>query len=321
MEDSFLQFLRRYCPEKPPLLLGLSGGPDSIALFHLLLDAKYPFEAAHIDHGWRQESKEESTYLSQACRQAGIAFHLKRLSPPQEVSNLEERGREARLAFFQSVLAAQNLGGVLLAHHADDHAETVLKRLFEGASLPKLRGLLPKTEVSGVVLYRPLLKLRKGDILKWLEVRKITYITDPTNADPRFLRSRLRGDLIPSLSAHFGKEITSNLCRLGETAAELEEFLQELIAPYLSQIQTGLGQVSIDFHDAFPPSPFLGKAVVRAFFDHQGLSLSYPVLEAILLHLQKGSLHKALKIGHQDVLIHKKKLTLKQMSPPSKIIG
>jgi tRNA(Ile)-lysidine synthase len=310
MKKALLDFLKTYLSLRPPLVLGLSGGPDSMALFHLLLEENYPFEVAHMDHAWRPESLQESSALAALCAKFNVPFHLKRLAPPEEKKNLEERGREARLAFFKKVVMEQKLKGVLLAHHADDHAETVLKRVFEGATLPKLKGLLPKTELGGLVIYRPLLKVGKKDILKWLQGKQIAYFYDRTNDDPCFLRSRLRHALIPALSDQFGKEVSSNLCRLGEAAAELDLFLKDLGSSYLARVQASEACVCLDFAPLPALAPFVWKAVLRQFFDSYGVSLPHQVLSALLMHLQKGSCHKKMKIGCRCVAIHKKKLIL-----------
>lgn len=304
-------FFETHLPEKPPLLLGLSGGPDSMALFHLLVEVAYHFEVAHVDHGWREESREESLYLEKLCQEAGVPFHLKRLRVPEEKKNLEDQGRRERLAFFKGVVAERKLQGVLLAHHADDQAETVLKRVFEGASLPKLKGLVPLAEWEGLKIYRPFLKLKKGEILEWLQARNLAYFQDATNRDPRFLRSRMRLELMPLLSDKFGKEVSSNLCRLGEAAAELEAFLNELAQPYLEQIQVTGESIGLDFSDQTPPSEFLWKAVLKKFFNKAQLTVSASLLNDILAHLQKGSCHKKMKIGERDLLIHKRGLKIK----------
>lgn len=306
LEQTISEFLELYCPDGGPLLLALSGGPDSMALFHILLAEGYPFEVAHVDHGWRVESGEESLILGQKCREAGVCFHMTRLGSP-EAKNLEDRARKARLAFFKEVIGQRNLRGVLLAHHADDHAETVLKRLFEGASLPKLKGLLPQIELEGITLFRPFLKIRKKEIIKWLEDKNIDYFFDRTNTDSKFLRTRLRQEIMPTLAGHFGKEITSNLCRLGEAAAELEGFLEELTAPYLQRVERNEESYSLYFEE-FPHSDFVTKAVLRSFFEREGVTISVSVLEAILGHLKKGSCHKSLYVGKQQILIHRKQL-------------
>lgn len=310
LEDIFYKFLNLYCIEKPPMLLALSGGSDSLALFHLLVEERYRFEVAHIDHGWRKESREEASYLAALCQKYAIPFHLKRLVPPKEEKNLEDQAREERLAFFKTLSEKEVLKGVFLGHHADDQAETVLKRVFEGASLPKLRGLLPKMEVEGLTLYRPFLKVKKSVIKQWLETRRIAYFTDPTNADCRFLRSRLREEIIPSLSATFGKEIGLNLCRLGETAAELGDFLEEVITPYRKKIVRNEKGATLDFATVPTPSPFLWKCLIREFCTSCGLSVNHSLLETILFHLQQGSCHKTVVIEGKQVSIHQKKLVL-----------
>lgn len=309
MEAVFSDFLRNYFPDRPRLLLGLSGGPDSMALLRLLLAEAYPFEVAHIDHGWRLESRQEAEELEGICRTEGISFHIKRLKPPEQ-RNVEDEARKARLAFFREVLEKEGLEGVLLAHQADDQAETVLKRIFEGASLSKLKGLVPRVELEGMVIYRPLLTVRKADLLKWLEERKIQYFQDTTNLDPRFLRGRLRATLMPFLSSHFGKEVAPSLCRVGEAAAELGAFLEEQMRPYTSRIRQLEAGVALDFAPDPPTSSFLWKAMIRSLFDSQRVALSNAVLEAILDHLQKGNCHKRLNVGGKAVRIHRKELTI-----------
>lgn len=285
------------------MLLGLSGGADSMALFHLLLEYSYPIEVAHIDHGWRKESAGEAEYLAALCQRAGVMFHLKKLSERPE-ANLEEKAREARLAFFKEVIETAHLHGVFLAHHADDQAETVLKRVLEGASLPKLKGLVPQAKIDGIAILRPFLGVDKKTIVKWLEKRKIDYFNDSTNHDPRFLRSRLRDEMIPALAASFGKEVSSNLCRLGEAAAELGEFLEALVAPYRETEQT------LDFNKIDSAPPFLWKFLIRDFCARSHIHLNHAILDSILFHLKEGSCHKVFTAGDYRLEAHQKKLSI-----------
>lgn len=264
---AMLKSVKEICEKRGPLLLALSGGPDSMALFHLLKESQHPFEVAHIDHGWREESREEATYLQSVV---DVPFHLKKLQKAPK--NLEDVARKERLAFYKEVLEKRKLGGVLLAHHADDLAETVLKRIFEGARLTKLVGLEKESVVDGILLLRPLLDFRKKQILSYLKDTK--YFVDPTNMD---LRSRMRRDILPLLTEHFGKEIVPSLCRLSAYSKELCQFQDS----------------------------FFVKNVVADFFEDQRVAVSRPTLENICRHLEQGSCHKVMRIGKQEVRIHR----------------
>ncbi len=200
--------------------------------------------------------------------------------------------------------------GVFLAHHADDQAETVLKRIFEGATFAKLRGLTPKKQIGEITLYRPLLKVRKDEIISWLKKENIHFFEDATNHDPQFLRARLRHVLLPTLTEYFGKQITPTLCRMGESAAELSSFLEQLISPYLSRIQSINDTIQLDL-GAHPPShPYLLKMVIRSFFNLQKISLSQATVDTIIAHMEKGSRHKSLNIGGREVILHCKRIIL-----------
>ena len=148
IKQELRRFLRAHYSQGRELLLALSGGPDSQALFHLLVEFRYPFRVAHVDHAWRPESAKEAKALEELCRQHKIPFHLKTLNPDEMQGNLEDACRQERLSYFQELSTQWNCQAVVLGHHADDQAETVLKRLFEGASLEKLAGIRSVGRVS-----------------------------------------------------------------------------------------------------------------------------------------------------------------------------
>lgn len=203
-----------------PLLLACSGGPDSKALLYLLLDLRkffnLEFEVAHIDHGWRKESQKEAQILAREVKSLGLKFHLKRL---KGIPSKEEAARDARYTFLNQIAKKIGAQAIILGHQMEDQAETVLKRVLEGASLPSCVGMKP---VSGK-LWRPLLQVSKKELISYLQRKKISYFIDPTNLDSRYLRGRLRTSIIPQLEASFGKSIVKNLCLLGQRAQQLEE--------------------------------------------------------------------------------------------------
>lgn len=313
MIEDFRNFLKGHNLINAPLLLGLSGGPDSTALFHLLLLCNHSFEVAHLDHGWREESRQEAEEIQQLCRSNSIRCHIKNLQVSG--SNLEDKSRQMRHQFFHQVCKENNLKGVLLGHHADDQAETVLKRVFEGASLQKLAGLWPKATLaqSGLTLYRPLLKIRKQIILNWLETNHIPYFVDRTNEDSKYLRGRMRTTLLPLLSKNFGKNVESSLCRLGESAQELQEFLEGILSEIRKQVIESEEEISLDFCPFLSQPNFIVKAAIRDLFEKGRLALPSSSLVAILTHLQKNHAHKILQISGKKVKVHRGVLIIKKL--------
>lgn len=221
-------FIIKRVRKNAPLLLALSGGSDSMALLYLLLDLQKQlplyFEIAHVDHGWRRESAEEAELLRALAKSLGIPFHFKRLDP-MEGGNLEERCRFERLAFFRELFAQRPFQAALLGHHSGDQAETLFKRIAEGAGMRALGGLKEEVEIEGVLLWRPLLSYTKKELCAYLERRGGSYFEDATNCDPTYLRARLRTSLFPEMERRFGKGVQRNLVRLGARMQEVSNYL------------------------------------------------------------------------------------------------
>jgi len=217
------------------LLLAASGGPDSTALLHLLLEMQKHFSfslaLAYVDHGWREESKEELKHL----RQFNLPLYTTCLNLKKEAPNSEEIARGERYAFFSSL--QEHFDILVLGHHKGDLSETTLKRFFEGASLPKLYGMRPVDTLHDMTIWRPMLDLIKEEILSYLEKRP--YCIDKTNSDTRFLRARMRSSLIPNLEGHFGKNIAKPLARIAKESAELERYLERQTEKYWDAFTDG----------------------------------------------------------------------------------
>ncbi len=263
-----------------PVLLACSGGPDSKALLHLLLEAQTFFdlkvEVAHIDHGWRAESKLEAQELQNEVENLGLAFHLRVLEGLPFKEEAARKGRYACLAEIAREVGAQ---AVLLAHQMEDQAETVLKRLLEGASIPACGGMKEVSSQKEITLWRPFLSTSKKDLLKWLEQRNISYFTDPTNLDPKYLRGRLRTSIIPQLEASFGKSIVKNLCLFGERAQKLEEYLMRASQP--------LWEATGEAADLKECEEVVFEFFLKTWSRSQGLHLSRDELAALTKKVRK----------------------------------
>lgn len=291
---SFLrQFLQRHRIDERPPLLALSGGPDSMALFWLLIELRRlheleGFAVVHIDHHWRKESRHEALLLQQLMERERVPFYFYQLPPPdEEATNLEDRARQARLAIFLELLERREHQAILLGHHADDQAETVLKRLFEGACLESLQGMRPVSRWPGELLFwRPFLKLPKRVLVDWLQARGLSYFSDGTNSEERFLRGRMRNLLLPKLEQHFGKNIVAPLAQLAKRMVALEEHMERYLSPFIESFLPGPFGIALEL----PPPPrsldlFSSEYLLRRLCRQASLTLSHQQLEEAALHL------------------------------------
>jgi tRNA(Ile)-lysidine synthase len=293
-----------------PLLVACSGGPDSKALLYLLLESKKFFnlriEVAHIDHGWRPESKAEAELLREEIEKLGLCFYLHTLkeAPPKE-----EAARSSRYAFLKQVGETINAQAILLGHQMEDQGETVLKRILEGASLPACGGMKPVSHLEGMPLWRPLLGTFKKDLIAWLEKRNISYIQDATNLSPRYLRGKMRTSILPLLEASFGKSIVKNLCRLGERAQNIELYLKKQVEPLWDRIEGSAICLSLlkDLDDVII-SYFLKEWTMR-----EDIRLSAQQLDLLLRYVRSKELEAGFQTAVHRLEIRQGKLALKKI--------
>lgn len=241
--ENVREFLKKQSfSEGDTLLLAYSGGADSKALLYALLACKDEFginlELAHVNHGWRKESDEEESKVSEEADRLGLGLHLHKCSFPDK-GNLENVYREKRREFFFQVAQKIKAKAVLLAHHKDDQTETVLKRFLEGSSLSGLSGIKAVSVYGSLLLFRPLLSVRKEDLISFLQNQNLQYFHDETNEDEKYLRARMRKTILPDLENQFGKNISNNLLFFAEQSRELNEYLDRKIAPYYENYYEG----------------------------------------------------------------------------------
>jgi tRNA(Ile)-lysidine synthase len=192
----FAAALERLWPEGGRLGLAVSGGPDSLAML-LLAQAAIPgrFEVATVDHGLRAESAAEAGFVQGTCSAFGVPHATLRVEVT--AGNLQDEARSARYAALASWAAERELDAIATAHHADDQAETLLMRLNRGSGLSGLAGVRARGVVPGrkLALIRPLLDWRRDELSAIVERAGVAPVEDPSNADPRFDRARIRAAL------------------------------------------------------------------------------------------------------------------------------
>lgn len=311
LKKTIINFLRQSDRLSTPFLLGLSGGPDSLALFFSLLDCQkelmFKFAAAHVDHGWRAESAEEARLLEEIVSACSVPFHKKTLDPKELKGNLEAASRNERLLFFQALCQERGYGAVMLGHHRDDQAETVLKRVFEGGVLSSLGGLKEINHIEGLEIWRPLLDIPKAEINQWIAERSLNPFVDRTNLDARFLRGRFRTQIFPELSTAFGKEIAPSLCRIGEEAHELTDYLESQTAVYFSQLIRSDAGVCLDLNSNFPRHCVELKFLIKKICEEEGCPLSYDLLDTACRLLQTNMANKQIPAGNKKIYIDRRR--------------
>lgn len=182
--------------------VGVSGGADSVALLTalVLLRPDLSLDVAHLDHEWRgRASADDAAFVAALADRLGIACTIyrrseieRRAAPGSAPANVEARGRAARLALFQAVVARHELAGVILAHQRDDQAETVLMRLLRGGGEATLGGIRPVATLDGLTVLRPLLGVPRDRLRAWLASIGQPFREDASNADRTFARNRVR---------------------------------------------------------------------------------------------------------------------------------
>lgn len=191
------------------LLLGFSGGVDSLALLHALRAANQAVLAAHLDHGLRPSSAQQARQAGELARSLGAGFITRREDvgayAAEHKLSIEETARKRRYAFLFEAAAAEGAAAVLSAHQADDQAETVLMHLLRGAGPAGLRSMqprwLPNPWSETIPLLRPLLGVPRAELEAYCLAHDLTPIEDESNADTRFFRNRVRHELLPPLEA------------------------------------------------------------------------------------------------------------------------
>ncbi|MBQ3554288.1 MAG: tRNA lysidine(34) synthetase TilS [Clostridia bacterium] len=223
------------------VLVGLSGGVDSVCLLHCLYQLKYEFSftlsAAHVHHGLRgAEADRDETFAEEFCQKLDIPFYKERFDVLAYAKTnklcVEDAGRQIRYNYFEKLKKEYHFDYVATAHHSDDNTETVLMRFLRGSGIHGLAGI-PVCDKRNII--RPLLFVNKQDILSYAEEYQLSYVTDSSNESCEYLRNQIRNSLIPQiegLNPGFKRSLAQNI-RLYQ---EADAFLLEITAKTFERI-------------------------------------------------------------------------------------
>jgi len=218
-----------------PILVGVSGGADSLALMDSLHRLGYPMAVAHLDHALRPESASDADFVRQKAAELGVPFVSERVAvrtvAKDEKLSLEEAARNVRYRFLFKQARLSNAQAVAVAHHADDQVETVLMHFLRGAALPGLSGMPYRRRLPAwdehIPLVRPLLGMRREEIESFVATQGVDVREDLSNRDTTYFRNRLRHELIPELET-YNPGFRQVVWRMADVLGEEDRYLDEL---------------------------------------------------------------------------------------------
>ncbi|MEJ2721504.1 MAG: tRNA lysidine(34) synthetase TilS [bacterium] len=231
------------------VLAAVSGGADSMAMLSILhtlsTDLDFQLAVGHFNHKLRgpADAKKERRIAADAARALGLSFHYGEAdvgaSALETGDSLEEAARRVRYGFLTGT--AERLGAAHIAtgHSRDDQAETVLMRIMRGAGIRGLAGI--PTKRGGGLIIRPVLVLGRQELRAYCEKRRVPFVDDPSNTDRRFLRNRIRLDLLPLLESEYHAGVTDSLLRLSRTAEMIVQAIRSCTDPLVERAVTADG--------------------------------------------------------------------------------
>lgn len=209
------------------IVVGVSGGPDSMALLDVLNSIKSKYDlvliCAHVNHGKRKESDQEKIDLEKYCNENNIIFEYVKISKWGE-DNFHNEARSARYNFFEDIIKKYNAKYLMTAHHADDLIETILMRIVRGSTLKGYSGFAKFIEKDNYFIVRPLITKTKDELLEYVNSKNIKYACDESNNEDHYTRNRYRHVVLPFLKKE-DKNVHKKFLKFSETLLENSEFV------------------------------------------------------------------------------------------------
>lgn len=278
------------------IIVGVSGGADSVCLFHVLLELQKEYGLTlfviHVNHGIRgEEAFRDEEYVRELCRKEKVSFTAVYKDIPllakEGGMSLEEAGRKARYEVFNQYLSAYKCNKIAIAHNKNDNAETILFHMFRGSALRGLTGISPVRDN----IIRPLLCLERWEIEAYLQERKIPYLNDSTNFALDYSRNKIRLEILKEAQA-VNKKAVSNIARAAESLTEVRGFIEKSAQKAAERIliEKDKSSILLKAEELAAEDVVIQKEVVRKAFYLLGESLKD--VEAVHVEAVLGLLDK-----------------------------
>ena len=273
MKKKVLETIKKYnlIEQGDKLVLGVSGGPDSISMLDILRqiqqDGEITFEivVAHINHLIREEASEDEKYVEEYCKKNQIKFYLERIDVKKYANNnkigIEEAGRKLRYDFFDEVMRNTKSNKIAIAHNKNDKAETIIMNILRGSGISGLKGIEPK---RGNKYIRPLIECERKEIEEYCEEKDLRPRIDKTNYINDYTRNKVRNIVLPYIESEFNPNFIETIDRLSNVATETEEYLQKQTKKIYKElmIEEMDGQIILDLKKFNVQDIFIKKRII-----------------------------------------------------------
>jgi tRNA(Ile)-lysidine synthase len=289
--EALENFWLHHVPSSSRICVAVSGGVDSVALFHLLAHLRKRLSIAdlgiaHVNHCLRgRESDGDASFVESIAKKAGVAFHCARL-PKKKIPSrgIEAWARDRRYSFFASVIKKHGYDFVATAHTADDQAETVLLRLLRGTGIRGLAGIAPKRDDRVI---RPLLAVRKKALVKWLHDNKISFREDSSNKNTDFTRNWIRHRFLPG---YVKKEpdCIRLLAGIAENAGSIEKTIDGIINKWTTSYVVEKGKAYFSVNKKGFSDASIASEAVMSLLRERGVEFDRAHIESIAENKDKN---------------------------------
>ncbi|MBQ9313431.1 MAG: tRNA lysidine(34) synthetase TilS [Clostridia bacterium] len=247
MKNKVLDTIKKYnlINENDKVLVGVSGGPDSISLLNILFELGYHVCVAHLNHGLRENAILDENYVLNFCRIKNIPCFVKKIDLRENLGGmtLEEAGRKERYDFFYEIMQKEGCTKIATAHNSNDSAETVFMNIIRGSGVNGLKGILPIAKMNtsdenkrlesqdncSPYIIRPLIECNRKEIEDYCLENNLNPRHDESNDEPIYTRNKIRLELIPYIEKNINSNIIKNINRLSEIVAEEENFISRQV--------------------------------------------------------------------------------------------
>ncbi|GAB6188320.1 tRNA lysidine(34) synthetase TilS [Marinitoga arctica] len=233
IEFEVLKFIKKYkmYENGDRVLLGVSGGRDSMAMLDILYKLKdnlgISIAAAHFNHSLRTSADKEEKFVEKECRKRSIPFYSKKINVKEYAEDnkmsIEEAARELRYEFFNEILENKCYDKIAIAHYSRDLSETVIYRLTKGTGIFGIGGILPINKN----VTRPILSLNFENLEKYVTINNVKYVIDESNFDTKFARNKIRHEILPKLEK-INEKYEDAIFRFAEITWEYRNFLKDI---------------------------------------------------------------------------------------------